>query len=238
MRFRIAGLTSILRRVPDEPPPKPPEGGGGAPPGAPPAAPPAGGGDQEPSWLKGRLEREQETTRKAILAELGVPDVKDGKAALAELKKRQDAEKSDLEKKDGRIKELEPQAARAVELEKTVKARADVELAALTEEQKTAVKAIAGDDPAKVLTAIDTLKPTWKAAPAAPPPGAPPPKPAPGSTTAAGPPPAPAAPPATVDHLALYDELQKSNPMQAAHYRELYGAQITAAREAKRKTSA
>lgn len=237
MRFRISGLTPILRRVPDEPPPAQPAGGGGSPP-APPAAPSPPAPDQEPGWLKGRLEREQETTRKAILTELGVPDVKDGKAAIAELKKRQDAEKTDLEKKDGRIKELEPQAARAVELEKTVKARADVEFAALTDEQKAAVKSLAGDDPAKVLTAIDTLKPTWKAPAAPPTPGAPPPKPAPATTSGANPPPAPANPPPAIDHLAVFEDLQKKNPMQAAHYAEHYGAQISAAREAKRKTSA
>ena len=49
-------------------------------------------------------------------------------------------------------------------LETTIKARADVELSGLSEAQRAAVSAVAGEDSARILSTIDALKPTWAVA--------------------------------------------------------------------------
>lgn len=190
----------------------------------------------DPNWLNGRIAQAKKSAESDLFKKLGVKDEAELASRLGDAKKLEDEKKSDLEKRDGKIKELEPKAARAEQLEKTVAARAERELADLTEEQRAAVKSLAGEDPAKVLETIDALKPTWKAQASAA--GAQQPKPAPASTTGAAPPPTPATPPAPVDHLAVYDDLKTKNPMMASHYLETYGSQIAAAREAKRKQGA
>jgi hypothetical protein len=81
-------------------------------------------------------------------------------------------------------------------------------LGVLTAEQQAAVKAIAGEDPAKQLQAITALGPTWSStpAPAAPANTAPPPGP-PGAE--------PHSPP---DHRAVYESERAKNPFAAAAY--------------------
>lgn len=187
---------------------------------APPAAPSAPADGQEPHWLAGRLERE----RKAVLRDLGIEDPKDAKAALAELKTRRDAEKTAAQLQSEELAALKPQAARVAKLEATIKARADVELAALTDAQRAAVASVAGEDASSVLSAIDALKPTWaqQSAPAAaavetPVANTAPPRTAPGTK-----------PSPTTNHTAEFAALRETNPFAAAQYAERFGALIAA----------
>lgn len=115
---------------------------------------------KEPGWLAKRLERE----RIATLRKLGVEGEDDAKKAIAEHKARAEADKSALQKA------LE-QAARADGLEAknkallgTVSIMATAQLAALTPEQRAAVAALAGEDPAAQITAIEAMRPSWVAA--------------------------------------------------------------------------
>lgn len=165
---------------------------------------------EDPPWFKPRMDRE----RKSWLKQLGVETDDDAKAAFAELKKRRESELSDQEKLRAQVAELQATAARAKTLESAIASRADAELAALTEAQRSAVTALAGDDPAARLNAITALRPTW----AAPAPAAPAPIAAPATTSPASAAPAPTAP-ATDNVLATYEALVKRNPMQAAQYR-------------------
>lgn len=160
---------------------------------------------KDPNWLPARLERE----RKAMLRDLGVEDVKDAKAALEELRKRQDAEKSENERLRAENERYRAEAAKAAEYHAALKLKAETELKSLTDDQREAVLSLTGDDPAKTLTAIEKLRGAFKAPVAAPPP----------ATTA---PPASAPKAATSSegesYSATYDRLQKENPAMAAAF--------------------
>jgi len=205
-----------------------------APPVPPPAPAPASavaGGEDAPAWLPARLQREREAAQRALLAEIGVPDLATARSRMAEAANAASA------------------TARTASLEETIRQRVAVELASLTPEQRTAVTAIAGNDQARVLTTIDQLRPTWgsspvstttaaqtsaavatttttPAAPAAPAPAAaPPPAPdtAPGRTAPGG-----APPPAAPTHTSQYNALLKENPFAAADYFQQFGKLIAA----------
>jgi hypothetical protein len=157
-----------------------------------------------------------------VLSRHGVESEEQLKAKLARLQELEDGQKSEQEK-------LQAKATRAEELEQQLATYAAGQMGALTAEQQAAVKAVAGDDAGRQLSAIDALRPTW-AQPAqgdgaagqqAGQPGAQPaakPPVAPATTTHTGAtPPAGAAPP---EDLAAKDErLRKTNPMEwAKHY--------------------
>jgi hypothetical protein len=77
-------------------------------------------------------------------------------------------------------------------------------MATLTEAQRSAVIAAAGDSPAAQLRVVTALRPTWVAA-------------APASTTSAAP--APAAVTTTnPNHRQIYEDMKKQNPFAASHY--------------------
>jgi hypothetical protein len=179
--------------------------------------------DGDPTWLPERLERE----RRKMLRDMGVEDPADVKAALAELKKRRDAEKTELERLQTQVTELTAKVSDREALRTTVAARAVAEMAALPEAQQTAVRTVAGDDPQQQLTTIEAMRPTWAK------PEATAPIPAPASTTAGQPAPAEASAAASTNHLATYEELQKTNPMQAATYRLMHAVAITKAQKAR-----
>lgn len=172
-----------------------------------------------PEALKARLDAAKETARREMLAELGASDPKDVKASLAELKKRQDAERSEVERLTAQAKDLEAKAARADALSAVIAGRASAELGALGEQERAFVTAEAGDDPARQLATIDRMRASGLlgvAAPAAPVAPAAPPVPA---DTA----PRPNAPPeagsvAKADIRATYDRLQAENPFAAASF--------------------
>ncbi|HEY3494734.1 MAG TPA: hypothetical protein VGK73_08620 [Polyangiaceae bacterium] len=202
--------------------------GGGAPAVTPPApgTPPAASNTEEPPWLPGRLDQAKKSERAAVLKGLGFASEAELKAALDAGKAAQAANQTQAERDAARIKELEPLATKATVLETTVKGYADKELAGLTEAQRVAVAAIAGDDPARILTTIEQLRPTWAAsAPAAP---ATPPVPAPASTTPAGTPAPPK--PATPDSpRSRWEALKKTDATAASIFYQTNRAAIEAA---------
>ena len=184
---------------------------------------PAEGADKEPSWLKGRLDRERDSVTKTLLRELGVTDVKDAKAAVEELKKLRDAQRSEEEKLRLRNAELEPAAKQLESYRAFASAQAEEALSSLTEEQKSVVMSLAGDDPIKLITAVRAFKSMAPATAPAAKPLAPP-----ASTSAASPSPPPAAT-ATENHRATYERLKATNPLRAAEYRLRHLHEISSA---------
>lgn len=199
-----------------------------APPVPPPAPAPASavaGGEDAPAWLPARLQREREAAQRALLADIGVPDLATARARMAEAANAASA------------------TARTASLEETIRQRVTVELASLTPEQRTAVTAIAGNDQARVLSTIDQLRPTWGEArgnaptavttitapaanppadaPVPAPPAAPPADTAPGRTAPGG-----TQPPAQPTHSSQYTALLKDNPFAAAQYFQRFGKLI------------
>lgn len=191
-------------------------------PAVPPAAPdkPRVQADElPPAALKARLEAEAERTRRAVLAELGVSDTKDAKAALAELKKRQDAERTEQERLTARVAELEAQSTKAASYAAVIAGRAAAELAALPEKTRSYVTAEAGDDAAKQLATIDRLRSTGLLTEAPVAPAVAPTAPASAPSTA----PRPGAPPeaGTVQSSSereTFEKLRETNPFRAAYY--------------------
>ena len=175
-----------------------------------PAPAPSAPVDQEPAWLAGRLQRERDATAKQILAELGVADAKDAKAALKAYRDSESAKKTEDQKLRERLAALEPLETRVTALTETLTAVAQAELAKLTEVQRASVTRVAGADPQRQLDVITALRDSWTvAAPAAPP--------APQNTAPAAPAPAPAAPGVT-NHIATWEALKRANPVEAARY--------------------
>lgn len=182
----------------------------------------------EPHWLKPRLERETRAAREALLKQMGVGSIEDAMKVFDELRKRDDANKSADVKAAELAKDLDAERAAAKRLADTLAEHAGRQMLALTTEQQRAVKAIAGDDAAAQLRAIDALQPTWAAvATAAAAAVTTTPATAPAVTTTAKPPPATTAPAAgapngatttTPDHRAQYAELKSKNPFAAAKF--------------------
>lgn len=188
------------------------------------AAPPAE--PKEPAWLPERLARAKSTGAEELLKTAGFSSLDELKAAKEELQKLKESQLSEQERAQKERDALMQRATRAGELEAAVSAFAARELTALTDAQAQAVKAIAGEDPARILATIDSLKPTWAAAAAAP---APAPAPAAPATTAqTGGPPA-AAQHSQVDHLAEFKRLKSTNPFLAQRYLAEHQAEISAA---------
>jgi hypothetical protein len=194
------------------------------------AIPPA----DEPNWFKPRVEQAKRSGANEVLGKLGVKDADEAKALIDAAKASAEAAKSELQKAQEKGKSADSLAARVVDLEKTIKARADVELASLTEAQKAAVMAVAGDDSARTLSTIDALKPTWVTAPppvvapaAVIPPAATAPPAVPPATTSP-PPNAPGGSPTTSppDRKAEYASLKAKNPHAAALYLNQYVDEI------------
>jgi len=191
-----------------------------------PATPPA-----DPNWLPGRLEQHT----RSLLKELGVTNVDEIKAAVKAAQDAALAKKTAEERAALAATELTTLKAQADAYAATIKARAEREFAALTPEQQSAVKSLAGEDFAAQLRTIDAFAPTWSkpAAPAAP---AAAPIAAPATTAPANPGPAPGTPGAQPNHRATWEAMNNPqspstyNPVAAAHYlaqhqREIFAAQ-------------
>lgn len=177
------------------------------------ATPPAKPQEPDPKWLSPRLEQAQRSAQAELLKRFGAEKPEDIESRLKRLEELEAASLSEKERLEKALADLTPKATRAATLEQTVKAYADRELSALNDAQRSAVQALAGDDPARILTAIEQLKPTWQAVPAVPAPAQP-------VTTSppAGAPPA-AGGTSPIDHKAEFARLQKENPFEAARYR-------------------
>lgn len=215
-----------------------------APPAPPPTAPavdtepPEG---NEPAWAKTRLTRAEQKGRASLLRDLGVEDPEVLKQALADRNARIEAEKTAAQKAADEKARADKLAAERDELHAAVVVQATSELARLTEAQRAAVVDLAGDNPAKQITTIAKLRPTWAAAPppsnTAPPataqtePPKPAPLPPPANTAPAGNAPPPRAPEST-DHLAVFESIK--NPITQAAYYERNKNAIEAARKARK----
>lgn len=122
-----------------------------------------------PPWLPERLARERKSAakdaeiaaRKSLLEEMGFADIDVAKKLAAEEKKRAEAQKSLETKLAERDTKLSTAEARLNELNLSVKGFADEQVQTLSESQRKAVLELAGNDPAKQLKAIATLRPTW-----------------------------------------------------------------------------
>ncbi len=128
------------------------------PPAATPNAAPAPAPEEKPAWLDARLDR----ARAQALKDAGFDSEEDAKQAAAERKAEREAKKTVAQKNA----ELEASLKTTTEALGTY---AKGQLASLTDAQRNAVAAVAGDDPAKQLLTIEALRPTWAsaAAPAA-----------------------------------------------------------------------
>ncbi len=171
----------------------------------------------DPNWLNGRIAQAKQSAQSDLLKQLGVTDVETAKSAIAAANAAADAKKSADTRAAEATSALEAERAKTASLSAAVKAQADAAIKDLKPEQLAAVQAVAGDDPAKQLTAIAALRPTW-ATPIVP---APTTQQAPTAPTNTAPPrsaPTQAAA-ETVDHAARYGALKQDNPFAAAQYR-------------------
>jgi hypothetical protein len=171
--------------------------------------------NEKPSWLDARLERE----RAKALKDAGFESAEDAKKASEELKAKREAEKSAAQKAAELEAALKTKTAREEALTSTLSGYAKTQLAGLTEAQRNAVAAVAGDDPAKQLQTIEALKPTWASAsaPATPAPVVP------KDTAPAAAAPKDAGNVSAPDLKAVYEELVKTNPVLAARFRAANG---------------
>lgn len=121
---------------------------------------------KEPGWLKDRLAR----TERAVLKRFGVENEDEVKAAIAAHRAKVEADKTIEQKRVEAEQALAAERSRSTSLLSVLQSQADAEMAKITPAQQTAVIALAGDDPAKRLSTIIALRPTWAApvAPAAP----------------------------------------------------------------------
>lgn len=186
---------------------------------APVAAPPAQG---EPDWLPDRLKRAEETARQKVFADLGVTDPAKAKELLAAAAKAEADARSVGEKLGAATTQLQTVQTELERQKAITTEHASRMMMALTAEQQSAVKAIAGEDAATQLRTITALTPTWAAA-GTPAGGAPPPPKAPvtpptGTAPPVGGAPPPAPPGSPPDHAAIHAELLKTNPFAAARY--------------------
>lgn len=179
----------------------------------PPAPAPKAGqsAEGEPAWLAPRLERE----RAKVLKDLGIDSPEEAKKAIEAARAAAEAQKSDAQKRGELESTLKSERAEKQAMAEALGAYAKSQMGALTEEQRNAVAALAGEDPAKQLKTIEALKPTWAgaAAPAAPAAALPVKDTAPAPAA-----PKDGAPSAPPDAKAIHEELQKTNPVLAARY--------------------
>lgn len=176
-----------------------------------PAAKPTPAAPEEPAWLGPRLERE----RAKILKDLGVESLDEVKKAVGEAKKAEEAQKSDAQKRGELESTLKKELAEKQALTEALGSYAKSQMGALTDEQRNAVSALAGEDPARQLKTIEALRPTWASAAAVAAPAA---TPAPKDTAPAPAAPKEGAPLPPPDAKAIHAEMLKTNPIAAARY--------------------
>jgi hypothetical protein len=164
--------------------------------------------EQEPTWLKPRLEQAERAAERKVLERLGVTDIDAASKAIQAAKAVEEANKSAEQKAAELAAKLTAQQTEAERLAAVTREHAGRMLGVLTAEQQAAVKAIAGEDPAKQLQAITALGPTWSSTPAPP---------APVNTAPPAGPPA-AEPNSPPDHRAVYESERAKNPFAAAAY--------------------
>lgn len=174
------------------------------------AAAPSGSSD-EPAWIGQRLERE----RTKMLKDLGVESLDDAKKALEQVRAVEEQKKSDAQKRGELESTLKTEREEKKAMADALGAYAKSQMGSLTDAQREAVAAVAGDDPAKQLKTIEALKPTWASAAA---PAAPAPAPKPKDTAVAVAMPKDGAPAGPPDAKAQFEEMKAANPIVAARF--------------------
>lgn len=233
------------RLFPDPAPDPGGEGGKGAPPppppakveGAPPPAKDGNSGQFSPDWLNDRLAQAKRSAETDLLKSLGYTDAAAAKKAGDDLKKLQDASKTESERKDEELKTANAKAKEADAYKTLLAGRAEQELLTLPDAARASIKALAGDDPVKLLNAIDLAKAMATPPPAAgtpPVPGAKAPVPPPANTSNAGGNPD-GATTSPVNHLAVWRDYKAKNPFAAAQYMLMHQQAIVAGLEAESK---
>jgi transcriptional regulator with XRE-family HTH domain len=191
------------------------------------------------AWLPERLAQAERKASRELLQKFGAKDADELQAKLAKLTEIERSSMSEIERAKAELEDLKPKAARVAQYETILKARVTAELAELTDEQRSAVETLGGDDPAALMKTIDALKPTWAAQAAAQQAAATPVQQTPAAQTPAAPQAAPAvdtAPPrgsapadnntSPPNHKAIWQDLQNKNPFQASAYLRAHQAEI------------
>jgi uncharacterized protein YecT (DUF1311 family) len=184
-------------------------------------AAPAPKPDEKPPWLDDRLARE----RKSALKDIGFDSPEAAKKALDALKaQEQQAEaKKTIEEKNAALEQsIKDRDQKLNEANEALSAYAKSQMAALSDAQKAAVVALAGEDAAKQLKAIDALRSTW-AQPAAPAAATSTETAKPADTGQGKSMPKEGGAGAPPDPGAVWAELRKTNPVLAARYAEEHG---------------
>lgn len=179
-----------------------------------------------------RLARERAAGTRELLESIGIKDPATLKTIVEEHSKRLEGQKTIEERAASTATALEAERTEKAGLLKVVTDRAALEFNLLSPAQKTAVVALAGDDPARRLSAIDALWPTWaaqesqQAASATAVVPVVPATPAQRDTAARPTAPTEAATTAVTDHKSEWERLQKTNPFAAASYAIRHAGQI------------
>ncbi len=174
--------------------------------------------DPDANWLKPRLERERKAGAKDVLKEAGFESIEEAKAAAAAAKAAADANKTAAQKASELAIQVASEKARADSLAAIATEHAARMMVGLTAEQQAAVKALAGDDPAKQLATIGALAPTWAKDAKAGGAGGAGGTAEPGATTAPSGGAPSGATPAPTSARAVYEQQRAQNPFAAAQF--------------------
>lgn len=176
----------------------------------PPVVPAASTPEAEPKWLPERLAQAERSAEKKLLERFGVSDFEAVSKAIATAKATEEANKT-AEQKAIELAATNLRLTTASEEQaKVIADHASKLFTALTPEQQTAVKAIAGEDPLKTLSTINALASSWGTPSAVVLPTV---NTGPGRSM-----PVSIETPGTTDHSAVYQSLAASNPFAAANY--------------------
>lgn len=182
-----------------------------------------------PDALKTRLAEAEAKGQRDLLKTLGVASPEEAARAVADAKAAAEAKRTEAEKLTAREVELADARKQISEYQTAIDAVWANESVKLTPTQLEAINDVVGADAnsAAKTRVLASLRKTWTAPPA-PAPAAPAaaPPPAPASTTAAAPAPAPAGNTSPTDHKAVFEDLQKTNPIRAAAYLQAHEREI------------
>jgi hypothetical protein len=194
-----------------------------APPAPAPTPNPVLATDLPPDKLKDRLEQAARKREADLLAKFGGAKPEDIEAKLKRLQELEDASLSEKERTEKQIAELRVQAAEAERYKKLFGEQTAAELTGLSEEQRAAVLAFAGEDPVEQHRMVQAFRMAGavkgNGAEVAPP------TPAPKATTVpAGAAPSPATGPKS--KREEWVELQGRDPIAAQFFYQLHALEI------------
>lgn len=178
------------------------------------------------AWIESTIGQRLERAKASVFKDLGFEKAEEAKAKLDAWRKRELEEQSEIDRLKATTKDYEEKQKRLAEASEALAEVAKEALAGLTETQRSAILALAGDDASAQLKALRALRPTWQAAAEAAKADADAAKaaaeaekakagPAPTMPNGSGP---PAPPQGTTDHKAIYQALKTTDPHGAAVY--------------------